>query len=106
VITPVLDRLLVHRINEKSEKVIIRDTDGAAISLETPDAYRQQSRKAVVVAVGQGVVLGREFFPLTDFVNVGDIVYVGEYNAEPVMLDGEELLVIRIQDVRWKDDGK
>lgn len=92
MIEPILDRILVRRINETSDSLI-----------EIPDQYRQQSRKAEVVAVGQGVVLGQHFRPLTDFVQVGDTVYVGEYNAEPVSVDGEELLICRIQDVRYRE---
>lgn len=88
---PLLDRILVKRIEAPAPK------EGEII---LPDSYQEVSRKAVVIALGDGVVLGSEFRPLEDFVHVGDVIYFGEYNAEPVMMDGEKLLILRIQDVR------
>lgn len=91
---PLLDRVLIRRINEAP------DPDA---SIVIPEAYRQQSRKGVVVALGQLVVLGVSTFPMSNFLSVGDEVYFGEYNAEPVSIDGEELLIVRIQDIRFKE---
>lgn len=101
---PILDRIIVRRVDDpfKKPSTIIRDTDNAEITIETPEIYRQQSRWGKVIAIGQGVVLGDKFFPLTDFVNVGDTIMFGEYNAEPFQTAEEELVLIRVQDIRGR----
>lgn len=88
---PLLDRVVIRR------EVVPVDENATIV---VPEMYRQQSRWGHVVAIGQYVVLGTQAYPLTDFVNVGDRVYFGEYNAEPVTINDEELLIVRIQDVR------
>lgn len=89
---PILDRVIVRRIESPNKRESV---------IETPELYRQQSRWGTVVAVGTGVVLGQKYVPLTEFVKVGDQVYFGEYNAEPFEADGEELVLLRLQDIRF-----
>ena len=89
--TPILDRILVRVIEEKAAE------DG----LSVPERFRQQSNWAEVVAVGQGVVLGGQFLPLSDFVNVGDRLRFGQYTAEDFSPeDPGKMYIIRLQDVR------
>lgn len=94
---PILDRILVRCID--------RTTQGF---FDIPDKFRQPSKFGEVLAVGDSVVLGRECFPLTNFVNIGDIVRFSEFSAEPLepdansdnrVLPGRDY-IIRIQDVR------
>jgi len=90
VIQPILDRVLVRRLKKENKSLI-----------QIADKYREQSRRGLVVALGHGVVLGQHFFPLTDFLKVGDQIRFGEYNAEPLDDEGDpDLLIVRIQDVR------
>ena len=86
---PILDRLLVRKLQDG-------DTTGFVI----PDKYRQQTRRGVVLAIGDGVILGGQFVDMKDFVNVGDIVFYGEYTAEILNKDDENTVIIRLQDVR------
>jgi co-chaperonin GroES (HSP10) len=86
---PILDRILVRRLDSP------RDSDGFIV----PEKYRQQTNRGEVIAIGDGVVLGVEYYPLAHFVNVGDVVHYGEYTAEQDKFD-ETLYIVRIQDVR------
>lgn len=86
---PILDRILVRALPEQDES-------GFAV----PKKYRQQTNRGEVVAVGDGVVLGGEWHPLMEFVNVGDRVMYGEYTSEKFDRDAEELFIIRVQDIR------
>lgn len=90
---PLLDRVLVRRIRQ------IEADGGLAIS----DKYRERSRLGEVIAIGQGVVLGNQFLPLTDFINVGDKCVYGEYCAEAFDHTDPEIatiFVVRLQDIR------
>lgn len=87
---PILDRVIVKRVEEQT------DDDSIVISKK----YRQHSNKGIVVAVGDFVVLGGERVALSHFIKVGDRVLFGEYNAEKFLKDGEELNLVRIQDIR------
>jgi co-chaperonin GroES (HSP10) len=89
---PILDRILVRRINKADE-------DGFAI----PDKFREKSRLGEVLAVGDCVVLGGQKYPLTDFVNVGDRVIFGEYTAEAYDHTDPSVatqFIVRVQDCR------
>ena len=87
---PILDRILIKRIEADAV------TDGFTI----PEKYRQHSNLGTVIAVGDGIVLGREWRPITDFVQVGATVLYGEYCAECFEQDGEQFWIVRLQDIR------
>lgn len=86
---PILDRLLVRRLAAEEQT-------GFAI----PEKYRQHTNRGEVVALGDGIVLGQQWFPMEKFIQVGSIVKYGEYTAERYGPDDDELFVIRLQDVR------
>lgn len=92
---PILDRVLIRRLT--------RDNPDSVIAI--PEQYRQDSPYGTVVALGDGVVLGSEYKPLTNFVHVGDVVKFSEYSAEKIEVDGEELALVRIHDVRGVEYG-
>ncbi len=87
---PILDRVLLRRVEVEASP------DGFTV----PEKYRQHSNLGEVLAVGDGVVLGKEWKPLTDFIKVGDICLYGEYTAEALERDGEQYWIVRIQDIR------
>ncbi len=89
---PTLDRLIVQRISQEEQT-------GFAI----PEKYRQHSSRGEVLAIGDGIALGGQWFPMNQFVNVGDIVKYGEYCAERLGPDDENTFVIRLQDVRYTE---
>lgn len=89
MLKPILDRVLIRRIEEEKDgKIVI------------PEQYRQQSNKGEVVAIGDFVIMGGQKILLSTIINVGDKVLFGEYNTEKVEADGEQLELVRVQDIR------
>lgn len=86
---PMNDRVLLRRIVEKSENIIVQ-----------PDAFTLKSNKGEVIAVGSGMLIGPNIVPIE--LRPGDVVTFGEYNAEPVGVEGEELLLVSAFDIRLK----
>tara|TARA_B100000745_G_scaffold298807_1_gene248206 strand:- start:1185 stop:1433 length:249 start_codon:yes stop_codon:yes gene_type:complete len=63
-----------------------------------PDSATEKPIKGEVIAVGNGLVLDNgEIRPLD--LKVGDKVLFGKYSGTEVKLDGEELLVMKEDDV-------
>ena len=86
---PLHDRILVKRLEE--EQV----TKGGII---IPDSAKEKPMKGEVIAVGPG---RRDdagaLIPME--VKAGDLVLFGKYAGQTVKIDGEELLVMREDDV-------
>jgi co-chaperonin GroES (HSP10) len=87
---PILDRILLSRIESDKDK------SGFTI----PDKYREPEAKGIVVAIGDGVVLGGVFHPMSKFVNVGDECLFGAHTVEKIEMDGKEFEICRLQDIR------
>ena len=88
---PILDRVLLRRI----------EPEATAEGFAVPEKYRQHTNEGIVLALGDGVVLGKEWRPLTDFLKVGDICMYGEYTAEKWSgAEAEDCWIVRIQDIR------
>ena len=88
-IRPLQDRVIIKRMEE--EKM---SSGGIVI----PDSATEKPIKGEVVAVGNGLVLDNgEVLPLD--LKVGDKVLFGKYSGTEVKLDGEELLVMKEDDV-------
>jgi chaperonin GroES len=63
-----------------------------------PDSATEKPVKGEVVAVGNGKILDSgDTRPLD--VKVGDIILFGKYSGTEVSVDGEELLVMREDDI-------
>lgn len=88
-VRPLHDRLLVRRIAEK-------DTSGGGIII--PDTAREKPQQGEVLAVGNGRVLEDGTKVALD-VKVGDKVLFGKYNGSDVTIDGQEVLVLREEEV-------
>jgi chaperonin GroES len=86
---PLHDRLLVKRLEEK-EQVF-----GGII---IPDTAKEKPQEAKVLAVGPGRVTDDGKVQPID-VKVGDTVVFGKYAGTEVKVDGDELLIIREDDV-------
>lgn len=88
-IRPLRDRLIVRRLEEEEK------TKGGII---IPDSAKEKPLSGEVVAVGNGKVLedGR-VVPLE--VKAGDKVLFGKYAGSEIKVDGEELLMLREEDV-------
>lgn len=88
-IRPLQDRLVVKRTQEEEK------TKGGII---IPDSAKEKPLEGTVVAVGSGKsVKGGKVVPLD--VKEGDKVLFGKYSGTEVKIDGEELVLLREEDV-------
>ena len=88
-IRPLHDRLVVKRTQEEEK------TKGGII---IPDTAKEKPIEGTVVAVGSGKELKNgKVHPLE--VKAGDKVLFGKYSGTEVKVDGEDLLVMREDDV-------
>jgi chaperonin GroES len=88
-IRPLHDRLVVKRMEEE------RTT---ASGIVIPDSATEKPDKGEVLAAGIGKILENgEIRPLD--VKVGDQVLFGKYAGTTIKVDGEELLVMREDDI-------
>ena len=88
-IRPLNDRILVKRLEEER-----RTASGIVI----PDTAAEKPDQGEVLAVGNGKKTeDGKVIPLD--VKVGDKVLFGKYSGQTVKVKGEELLVIREEDV-------
>jgi len=88
-IRPLHDRVIVKREDEE------RKSPGGIV---IPDTAAEKPIRGKVVAVGKGKVLeDGKVRPLV--VKVGDRILFGKYGGNEVKVDGEELLVLREEDI-------
>lgn len=88
---PIIDRIIVRR-NEVVQKG----------DIVTPDQYLEKPVEGTVVSVPVSIIIGHHILAGDAFCKVGDVVRFGDANAEPFKDDdGNELLIVRIQDVRY-----
>ena len=86
---PLHDRLLVKRLEEKEQ------VQGSII---IPDTAKEKPQEAKVLAVGPGKITDDGKLQPLD-IKVGDTVVFGKYAGTEVKIDGEDLLIIREDDV-------
>ena len=95
-IRPLHDRLVVKRLEES------RTSPGGIV---IPDSAAEKPAQGKVLAVGKGKILENGTVRPMD-VKVGDKVLFTKYGPTEVKIDGEELLVIREEDVLGIFEGK
>lgn len=88
-IRPLHDRIVVKRLDED------RTSPGGIV---IPDTAAEKPIRGKVVAVGKGKVLENGDVRPVDL-KVGDQVLFGKYGGTEIKVDGEELLVMREDDV-------
>ena len=88
-IKPLHDRVIVNRIDEGEQ---IR---GGII---IPDSAKEKPQEGEVIAVGDGKYLKDGTRQALD-VKAGDRVLFGKYSSSEVKLDGEELLIMREDEI-------
>ena len=88
-IRPLHDRVIVKRLEEE------RTSPGGIV---IPDTAAEKPIQGKVVAVGKGKILEDGSVRALD-VKVGDKILFGKYGGTEVKVDGEELLVMREEDV-------
>ena len=88
-IRPLYDRIVVKRIEEQ-------ETVKGGIII--PDTAKEKPQEGEVVAVGKGKRLeDGKVVPLD--VSVGDRILFGKYSGQAVKVDGNEVLVMREEDI-------
>ena len=88
-IRPLHDRVIVKRIEEE------RKTAGGIV---IPDNAAEKPDQGEVLAIGTGKVMDDgKVRPLA--VKIGDRVLFGKYSGSSVKMDGDELLVMREEDI-------
>ena len=89
-VRPLHDRILVRRIEEQEVK------KGGII---IPDTAKEKPQEGEVVAVGEGRRMEESGERQPMDVKVGDLVLFGKYSGTDVMIDDEEYLILREEDV-------
>ena len=88
-IRPLHDRILVRRLDDE------KTTAGGIV---IPDSASEKPSQGEVVAVGNGKALDSGKIRALD-VKAGDTILFGKYSGTEVKVEGEELLVMREDDV-------
>ena len=88
-IRPLHDRVIVKRIEEE------RKTPGGIV---IPDNAAEKPDQGEVLAIGTGKVMDDGKVRALE-VKVGDRVLFGKYSGSSVKVDGDELLVMREEDI-------
>lgn len=92
---PLHDRVIVKRMEEE------RMSAGGIV---IPDSATEKPSRGEVLAVGNGKILENgDKRPLD--IKVGDSVLFGKYSGTEVKIDGEELLVMREEDIMAVVEG-
>ncbi len=93
-ITPLHDRVIVKRIEEKES------VKGGII---IPDTAKEKPQEGEVVAVGNGKREKGELIPLD--VKVGDRILFGKYSGNEIKIDEQEYLILKEDEILAKIGG-
>ncbi|HEX7635413.1 MAG TPA: co-chaperone GroES [Noviherbaspirillum sp.] len=86
---PLHDRVIVKRLDQETK---------TASGIVLPEAAAEKPDQGIVLAVGNGKILEDGTVRALD-VKVGDIVLFGKYSGQTVKVEGEEVLVMREEDI-------
>jgi chaperonin GroES len=93
-ITPLHDRVLVKRIEDK-------ETVRGGIII--PDSAKEKPQEGEVVAVGAGKIEKGARIPLD--VKAGDRILFGKYSGSEIKIENEEYLILREDEILAKLSG-
>lgn len=88
-IRPLHDRVIIKRLEQESK---------SAGGIVIPDSAAEKPQRGEVIAVGNGKLLDNGEVRALD-VKVGDTVLFGKYSGNEVKVDGDELVVMREDDI-------
>ena len=88
-IRPLHDRVILKRMEEETT---------SAGGIVIPDSAAEKPMRGKVIAIGKGKRLESGDVVALD-VKVGDTVLFGKYSGTEVKVDGEDLLVMREEDI-------
>lgn len=86
---PLHDRVIVKRLDQETK---------TASGIVLPEAAAEKPDQGKVLAVGNGKILEDGKVRALD-VKVGDVVLFGKYSGQSVKVEGEEVLVMREEDI-------
>ena len=95
-IRPLHDRVIVKRLDEEKK---------TASGIVIPDTAAEKPDQGEVMAVGKGK-LSDEGVLVPLEVKVGDRILFGKYSGQEVRLKGDELLVMREEDILGVVEGQ
>mgnify|MGYP001277458253 FL=1 len=95
-VRPLHDRLIVERIEEEGEQQV-----GGII---IPDTAKEKPQQGKVIAAGKGKLKDDGSVTPLD-VQAGDTVLFGKYSGQEIKLDGEELLIMREDEILGVIEG-
>jgi len=93
-VTPLHDRVLIKRIEEKES------VKGGII---IPDTAKEKPQEGQVIAVGAGKIEKGQRVPLD--VKAGDRVLFGKYSGTDIKIEDEEYLILREEEILAKISG-
>jgi chaperonin GroES len=93
-ITPLHDRVVVRRLEEK---------ETAKGGIIIPDTAKEKPQEAEVMAVGVGKIEKGRRIPL--HVKVGDRILFGKYTGSDIKIDDQEYLILREEEILAKVSG-
>ena len=88
-VRPLHDRMVVRRIEEK---------ETAKGGIIIPDTAKEKPQEGKVLAIGNGKVLENGTKVAMD-VKVGDKILFGKYSGTEIKIDGEDVLILREDEV-------
>lgn len=94
-IRPLHDRVIVKRLEEERK---------TASGIVIPDSATEKPDQGEILAVGNGKVLENGSVRALE-VKVGDRVLFGKYSGQAVKIQGDELLVMREEDIMGVVEG-
>src|SRR6201984_202545 len=93
-VTPLHDRVLVRRLEEK---------ETAKGGLLIPDTAKEKPHEGEVMAIGVGRIEKGHRIPLE--VKVGDRILFGKYTGNDINIDDQEYLILREEEILVKLSG-
>jgi chaperonin GroES len=93
-ITPLHDRVVVRRLEEK---------ETAKGGIIIPDSAKEKPQEGEVVAIGAGKMEKGRRVPLD--VKVGDRILFGKYTGNDIKIDDQEYLILREEEILVKLSG-
>ena len=93
-VTPLHDRVLVRRLEEK---------ETAKGGIIIPDTAKEKPHEGEVMAVGAGKIEKGKRVPLD--VKIGDRILFGKYTGNDILVDDQEYLILREEEILAKVSG-
>jgi chaperonin GroES len=93
-VTPLHDRVLVRRLEEK---------ETAKGGIIIPDTAKEKPQDGEVMAIGAGKIEKGKRVPLD--VKVGDRILFGKYTGNDILVDDQEFLILREEEILAKVSG-